>query len=105
VISGFLITMILNERPEYRSAVSFYVSRYLRLWPVYIAVAATTFLIFRPALFETLRQSAGLPACTFVAVSNLIIFMQDWFLFLRLDGGTLSFTPSFSTEPGAQLNQ
>ena len=33
VISGFLITMILNERKQYRYIGNFYLSRYLRLWP------------------------------------------------------------------------
>ena len=33
VISGFLITMVLNERAAYSNVVKFYLSRYLRLWP------------------------------------------------------------------------
>lgn len=36
IISGFFITMVLNER--YDRAARFYLSRYLRLWPPYAAV-------------------------------------------------------------------
>ena len=39
VISGFLITMILNERKHYRLVGNFFLSRYLQLWPVYAIVA------------------------------------------------------------------
>src|SRR6185436_19406476 len=36
IISGFFITMVLNENASYRSPRTFYLSRYLRLYPMYI---------------------------------------------------------------------
>src|SRR5580700_8718570 len=54
VISGFLITMILNERKQYRKISNFYLSRYLRLWPVYIIVALLSFLFTTGAALRSL---------------------------------------------------
>ena len=39
IISGFLISFVLVERKSYPSVRSFYVNRYLRLYPVYVVVA------------------------------------------------------------------
>jgi peptidoglycan/LPS O-acetylase OafA/YrhL len=96
VISGFLITMILNERPEYQRLGSFYLSRYLRLWPVYILIAALTFLFFQwPNFLGRLPRLANWPACAWIVFSNLTMFFQDWFLFLKFCGRSLCFTPAF----------
>jgi peptidoglycan/LPS O-acetylase OafA/YrhL len=94
VISGFLITMILNERKQYRYIGNFYLSRYLRLWPVYIIVALLSFLFTTGAALRSLYPpDYGLSAIIFIWVSNFTIFFQDFFLMLRFDNGYL--VPTF----------
>jgi peptidoglycan/LPS O-acetylase OafA/YrhL len=86
VISGFLITMILNERPEYKSLRNFYLSRYLRLWPVYILIAALTLLFFQRTMFPMLSGLANWPAYLFIALSNLTIFFPRLACFPQIWG-------------------
>ncbi|OSI93535.1 hypothetical protein BSZ24_12600 [Bradyrhizobium canariense] len=63
---GFLITLVLNTRAEYLSVFRFYVSRYLRLWPAYVAVAAASLmLVERPVWFESV-SNLDVPAALFV---------------------------------------
>ncbi|WP_249136090.1 acyltransferase family protein [Bradyrhizobium sp. AUGA SZCCT0176] len=103
VISGFLITMILNERPEYQSLGNFYLSRYLRLWPVYILVAGLTLFFFQqPTFFSQLPALVNWPTYVWVLFSNLTILFQDWFVFLKFNNGSLSFTPAFEALTGPQ---
>jgi peptidoglycan/LPS O-acetylase OafA/YrhL len=100
VISGFLITMILNERKEYRSLSNFYISRYLRLWPVYILIAITALLTVKWHWFASVLPATASPsAIAFIAFSNLTLFLQDWFLFLKFDGSALDFALNFRTGP------
>lgn len=103
VISGFLITMVINEKADYRSLTNFYISRYLRLWPIYLVVAALSVLVYEPSLFADLAKVADWPAFAFVAFSNLTLFFQDWFLFLRLDQGALVPTAAWPNWPEPYL--
>jgi peptidoglycan/LPS O-acetylase OafA/YrhL len=105
IVSGFLITLVLNTRAEYRDVRSFYVSRYLRLWPAYAVVAALSFSVFkREFLVNTILQLDWLGA-SFVVISNVILFFQDLYLFLSIaPNGALYLTTHFQTEPGLQLN-
>jgi peptidoglycan/LPS O-acetylase OafA/YrhL len=90
IISGFLITMVLNERKDYRSLRNFYFSRFLRLWPVYIAVAAASLVLLNwELMFVQLPGFASWSAITFIWFSNLTLLFQDWFLFLGFDNGRL----------------
>jgi peptidoglycan/LPS O-acetylase OafA/YrhL len=100
VVSGFLITMILNEKPEYKSIKNFYVSRYLRLWPIYALIAALTLLLFRRTFFDLLSKETDWPSFLFISFSNLTLFFQDWTLFLKFDDGGLTFTPASHTIDG-----
>jgi peptidoglycan/LPS O-acetylase OafA/YrhL len=102
IISGFLITMIINERKEYQIPSNFYVSRYLRLWPAY-AVVATLSLVFVNwhMIFSELSQMNWL-TIIFVWFSNLTLFFQDWLLFLRVDNGQLFLTAEFGAAPPPQ---
>jgi peptidoglycan/LPS O-acetylase OafA/YrhL len=105
VISGFLITMVLNQRAEYQNLRNFYLSRYLRLWPTYAVVALLSLIFFnRTAMFGALPALLDWPGLAFVAFSNLTLFFQDWFLFARFDHGHLVPTANFSEWPGAQVN-
>ena len=38
MISGFLISYVLVERKVYKDTISFYINRYLRLYPIYSPV-------------------------------------------------------------------
>ena len=104
VISGFLITMVLNERADYARLRNFYLSRYLRLWPAYLVVALASLALTRSGWLSQLSQIAHWPGIVFLAVSNLTLLFQDWTLFLRFDAGHLVPTEAFGTWPGAQVN-
>jgi peptidoglycan/LPS O-acetylase OafA/YrhL len=104
VISGFLITMVLNERADYAQVSNFYLSRYLRLWPAYIVVALASLLLTRRDWFSQLAQLVHWDDVAFLALSNLTLFLQDWTLFLRFDAGHLVPTDAFGTWPGPQVN-
>ncbi len=102
VISGFLITMVLVERADYRSVGKFYASRYLRLWPTYAAIAAIQLYLGWPLYMAKLSENVG--TGIYLAFVNLFIFGQDTALFLRFDeAGGLVFTPSFGSYPGPQV--
>ena len=104
IISGFLITMVLNERSDYANLRNFYLSRYLRLWPAYVVVASLTLLLTRPHWLSQLSQVVHWRDVVFLAFSNLTLFFQDWTLFLRFDEGHLVPTAAFGTWPGSQVN-
>lgn len=105
IVSGFLITLVLNTRTEYRDVVAFYVSRYLRLWPAYAVVAVLTFVILRGDFLTHAIAQLDWRGALFVLVSNATIFLQDLYLFLAIaPNGTLYPTTHFGTEPGMQLN-
>lgn len=98
IISGFLITMVLNNRKEYQSVGNFYVSRYLRLWPTYIIVFLIALMVYgHNRLFVSLPRVADLPTNFFILFSNFTLLFQDWFFFLRFtpEGG-LIFIPDFT---------
>ena len=46
MISGFLISYILVERKVYVDVKSFYINRYLRIFPIYAVIATLTFITF-----------------------------------------------------------
>ncbi|WP_431014680.1 acyltransferase family protein [Bradyrhizobium pachyrhizi] len=105
VISGFLITMVLNTRDGYRDVRQFYLSRYLRLWPAYAVVAILTFVVLKSSIFVAGIDKLDAAGALFVIVSNCTIFFQDLYLFLAISpDGSLFPTTHFGTEPGPQLN-
>ena len=88
VISGFLITMVLNERKQYQSVGNFYLSRYLRLWPSYFVIAVASFLIYGKGLVAGLANMQW-STIMFIWISNCTIFFQDLFFFLKFRDGFL----------------
>ena len=99
VISGFLISYVLTATDHYRGAPGrFYANRALRLYPVYLAVAALTLLTYIGGGAAFWRVYDGLPlaATLFLALSNLLILGQDWLMFFGIDQGALAFTGSFA---------
>ena len=106
VISGFLITMILNERKQYRLVGNFYLSRYLRLWPVYAIVALLSLLLtgYGHLVRSVTPMNYPLSTVIFVWLSNVAIFFQDLFLMLRFDHGYLVPTLYWNDWPQPWLN-
>lgn len=101
IISGFLITFILNER--YSRVDDFYRSRLLRLMPGYYFWLLFTALAFIsvgwsvPAL-QKLRELAP-EAAIYVLASNIVIIGQDLAYWLTFDSrGSLHFTLHFWAE-------
>jgi peptidoglycan/LPS O-acetylase OafA/YrhL len=104
IVSGFLITMVLNERKQYKNTFNFYLSRYLRLWPIYIVLAVLTFFFFSSStLLADLASNGPIPTI-FVIFSNLTLFCQDWFFWLEIDHGALRPTADYQTGSTPQLN-
>ena len=107
IISGFFITLVLCENPAYQDTPRFYVSRYLRLWPMYIACAVPTLLLSSANLFSFGDQSISYAEAFkqldwfgkfYVLFSNLTMFFQEWTLFLQANWqtGALFFTSDFN---------
>ncbi|MFA5041780.1 MAG: acyltransferase [Bdellovibrionales bacterium] len=109
MISGFLMSYILVEQRAYKTVFDFYLSRYLRLYPIYIVVAAITLGVFAlaSATGQNIRYFSGInfwdlyknntiSANIYLVFSNLTLLFQDWVLFLETCGGHLAFTPDFA---------
>jgi peptidoglycan/LPS O-acetylase OafA/YrhL len=102
VVSGFLISYILVESKSYKSVRAFYLNRALRLYPIYAAVAILTLCAYVAlrhtprvqAFFEVYRE-APVSAIALLAVSNVVLFGQDWTNFLAVKAGTLVFSSNF----------
>jgi peptidoglycan/LPS O-acetylase OafA/YrhL len=82
VISGYLITTILNERPEYANVKNFLLARYLRLWPSYFVMAVATPLAFGLIYFTQPFSAHNLAAQVLVTFSDLTLIGQDWLFYL-----------------------
>src|SRR5689334_11765724 len=89
IVSGFLITFVLNTRDEYRDTTNFYLSRYLRLWPAYLVVAVLALVLIQKGRWFAGLAELNLPALLFVVASNATLLFQDIFLFLAVDHGAL----------------
>lgn len=100
VISGFLISYVLTATDHYQGAPGrFYANRALRLYPVYLVVAAMTLLAYAGAggsAFWRIYDGLPLAATVFLALSNLLILGQDWLMFFGIEHGALAFTGSFA---------
>ncbi|HLW25239.1 MAG TPA: acyltransferase [Steroidobacteraceae bacterium] len=85
VISGFLISYVLVERRQYASVRSFYLSRYLRLYPIYVVVAllalAAALLMHQEHFLAVYRDSPP-SAIAVLVLTNLFLIGQDWIMFL-----------------------
>src|SRR5215831_8387839 len=96
--SGFLISYVLVERGGYERTGDFYLSRWLRLYPIYGVVALLTLAIYWATNPEFFRLYANIPssAATALIVSNASLFGQDWIMFTGIDHGRFVFTPDFN---------
>jgi peptidoglycan/LPS O-acetylase OafA/YrhL len=99
VISGFLISYVLVERRTYANVTNFYVNRYLRLYPIYVVVALITLaalLATHRAGFITVFREAPVSATVLLVLSNLLLFGQDWIMFLGVQAHHLTFVKHFT---------
>mgnify|MGYP000083950433 CR=1 FL=1 len=99
VISGFLISYVLTATDHYQGAVGkFYANRFLRLFPIYLAVAALTLTahIVSGGSFFRIYESLPFSAELFLVLSNIFIFGQDWLMFFGIHDSALAFTGSFA---------
>lgn len=99
VISGFLISFVLTATDHYQGAVGkFYANRFLRLFPIYLAVAAMTLMAHMLSGGAFFRFYDALPfsAELFLVLSNIFIMGQDWLMFFGIQNSALAFTGSFA---------
>jgi len=99
VISGFLISYVLTATDTYQGATGkFYANRFLRLFPIYLAVAAMTLAahVVSGGAFFRFYDALPFSADLFLVLSNLFIFGQDWLMFFGIEHSALSFTGSFA---------
>jgi len=84
IISGFLISYVLNTRKDYENVGKFYLSRALRIYPAYYAVALLTLLgiIVARTNFFSLYGAIPVSADALLVISNALIIGQDWVMFL-----------------------
>jgi peptidoglycan/LPS O-acetylase OafA/YrhL len=98
VISGFLISYVLTEARSYRTAGDFYLSRWLRLYPTYAAVALLSLAseVLKDGKWFDLYRQIPASAEVLLVFSNLFLFGQDWVLFSAVHNGTLEFSTNFT---------
>ena len=91
IISGFYIGLVLDTTAAYRSVTDFYINRYLRLFPVYLVVAVFAVILALRADPAAMQEFLALPpvARALLAFSNATLFLQDWVMFLGIQGGHL----------------
>ncbi len=97
VISGFLISYILNANDTYRRTGRFYTNRMLRIYPTYLVVAVISLvvnLVANPAFAEVYdRIPPAADLCLLLA--NIFIFGQDWIMFAGIKNGLLTWTGTY----------
>jgi len=102
IISGFLISYVLTEKKSYRTVKSFYLNRWLRVYPVYAIVASLTAtailaatLVGAYSSFVQTYKNAPPSAVVLLALSNVTVFLQDWIMFLGIEDGKIEFSENF----------
>ena len=94
-ISGFLITYVLTQTKAYSGPKSFYINRFLRIYPVYWTVAFVVLSLHLILPHEFHHHTFPTAAKIVLATSNLLIFGQDCVMFLAVKGGHLHWTANF----------
>ena len=102
MISGFLISYVLVERKVYKNTRSFYLNRYLRLYPIYFVVALLSLVafVFASAIgnevnFFKVYRDAPYAANILLVFSNATLFFQDWVMFSAVESKELVFSANF----------
>ncbi len=103
MISGFLMSYILVEKQSYSSKLSFYKSRFLRLYPVYFAVMLATLIGYALVMPSWYTKFGSLPgtAQTLLAVTQLTLLGLEIPMFTGVTDGHLHFVTDYmnSTPP------
>lgn len=102
IISGFLISYVLTQQKAYSSYSRFYISRILRLYPIYLVVATLTLVAYyfsalyvkKPEFFSV-WSNIPMDAGILLIISNLFLFAQDWIMFLGIQDNQLVFLTDF----------
>jgi peptidoglycan/LPS O-acetylase OafA/YrhL len=94
VISGFLISFVLVESKTYSNTRDFYFNRYLRLYPIYFAIAVLT-LCTRGSAFFAVYKLAPPSADTLLVLSNALLLGQDWVMFAAVKNNAMIFATNF----------
>lgn len=111
IFSGFYMALILTEKyVGLKMYKVFITNRMLKLYPIYWAVALLVILFSLYIAYDTdwriwgalqyyklYYSKIGVFSFLFLVVSNIIIFFQDWVMFLgvNLTSGNLFFTSNF----------
>lgn len=98
VISGYLISFVLAERKSYASVQAFYMSRWLRLYPLYLVVALLSLvivLISGDHPFITTWATASSELRAVAGLLNLTLLGQDAWLFVASFPNGTSIARSF----------
>jgi len=101
-ISGFYMFMILHDK--YHSKLSFYINRFLRLYPMYIVTVILTIYVFftfetgNSELFCTNWDKLNLLSQLYFTLSNFSMLLIDLSNFIRVNfsDGSIYFTTRFS---------
>lgn len=99
IISGFYMALILQESNEYKSLKLFYMSRYLRLFPVYIIFAIACFIgNFGNTIYgrNFAQDDLSIFTALIIIITNILIIGQDVLFFLGLEAGQLKFVTDFN---------
>lgn len=97
IISGFLISYILIESGSYKNIKSFYINRFLRLFPAYYFISIITFIFFvylyfigNDEFFSTFSNINYLGK-VYLIFSNIFIIGQDFSFFSGVKNGFFQF--------------
>ena len=93
MISGFLISYVLTESKAYPKVQDFYVNRYLRIYPIYFAVAILT-LLTSSGFIESYTD-IPFSAAILLIFSNIFIFLQDIVMFTGVVHNKLVFVTNY----------
>lgn len=98
IIPGYLMSLILLSN-SYKSVSSFYLNRFLRLFPIYWVVALTTLLIYflfasKDYSFFSTYTELGVNSIWLV-LSNVFLIGQDWIMFTGVSDGVFGFTTNY----------
>lgn len=97
IISGFLISYVLVESKSYKKISVFYINRYLRLYPIYFAVAILSLLVhvINNSSFFEIYTKVPISADILLFLSNMFLFGQDLVMFSGIENGQLAFVTDF----------
>jgi peptidoglycan/LPS O-acetylase OafA/YrhL len=94
IISGFYISMILND--QYSSTKNFLINRFLRLYPAYALIAAInlTVNLINPGELKNIFE-LPLVLSSYLIFTNATMMFQDVAMFLGVQNGHLHFVSNF----------